>query len=266
MHCPLQPVPAPRHSSCVHSIMLKNSNAESCTSSSKICQERMQSLHFAVRRTKMEWGYNSPKHCGTGQWQDRNRTLEPDSWAWLWLLITLSTTVPSISIDFKLTHTHILSRTKRSNQEGSLCSSPLEANMILRETFSASSPSPKHSRLGGTKQAPSRNYQMLIKCSKPLEQLFKKHRVQSQHAWNAERRLQMQMLLLLHLTMHLPPYHLILWCQDLRVNPRWLSLTVSSDFMLAFSSSLPTMSWILFTTAANLCEHKTATSFPCLLE
>lgn len=163
MHFPLQPVSAPRHSSCVHSIILRNSNAESCTSSSKICQEGMQSLHFAVRKTKMEWGYNSPKHHEAGQWRDRNTTLEPDSWAWLCLLITLSTTVPSISIDFKLTHTHILWRRKRSNQEDSLCSSPLEANMILRQTFSARSPGPKYSRLGGTKQAPSRNYQMLIK-------------------------------------------------------------------------------------------------------
>lgn len=42
-----------------------------------------------------------------------------------------------------------------------------------------------------------------------------------------------QMLLLLYLAVHLPPYHLIFWCQDLRVNPRWPSLTVMSDFMLA---------------------------------
>lgn len=70
--------------------MLKNSGAESCTGSSKICQEGMQSLHFAVRKTEMERGYNSLKHRAAGQWQDRKRTLEPDSWALLCLLITLS--------------------------------------------------------------------------------------------------------------------------------------------------------------------------------
>lgn len=67
-----------RHSSRVHSIMLKNSNAESCTGSSKICQEGMQSLHFAVRKTKMERGYNSAKHRAASQWWDRTRTEEPD--------------------------------------------------------------------------------------------------------------------------------------------------------------------------------------------
>lgn len=107
--------------------MLKNSGAESCTGSSKICQEGMQSLHSAVRKTEMERGYNSLKHHAAGQWRDRNRTLEPDSWALLCLLITLSTTVPSTSIDFKLTLTHILSRRKKNNQEVSLCSAPLEA-------------------------------------------------------------------------------------------------------------------------------------------
>lgn len=169
MHFPLQPVPAPRHSSCVHSIMMKNSDAESCTSSSKICQEGMQSLHFAVRKSKMEWGYNSHKHHAAGQWQDRNRILEADSWALLCLLITLSTTVSTISIDFKLTHTHILSRRKKSNQEGSLCSAPLEANMILRANFFCKQTWPK-SLLGW--EAQSRHPQELSNAYKIVPNLL----------------------------------------------------------------------------------------------
>lgn len=145
--------------------MLKNSGAESCTGSSKICQEGMQSLHFAVRKTEMERGYNSLKHRAAGQWRDRNRTLEPDSWALLCLLITLSTTVPSTSIDFKLTLTHILSRRKKNNQEVSLCSAPLEADMILRASIICKQPCPKAFQAGrhkaGTLKEMSNVYKML---------------------------------------------------------------------------------------------------------
>jgi len=88
------------------------------------CREwgNAESLHRAVRKTEVGRGYNSPQHHTSGQWQDTNRALSPDSWALLCLLITPSATVPSISIDFKLTHTFLL-REGKNSQEGSLFSS-----------------------------------------------------------------------------------------------------------------------------------------------
>lgn len=226
----------------LHSIM-KNSNAESCTANSKMRQGGMQSLRFAVRKTKMERGYNSPKYHAAGQWWDRNRTLEPDSWALLCLLITLSSTVPSISIDFKLTHTHILSRRKKNSQEGSLCSAPLEANMILRANIFCKQPCPKTFQAGRHKAGTVKELSNAYKMLQPSWAAFQKTQSTIMTCLKCRKEtLQMQMLLLLYLTRHLTPYHLIFWCQDLRVNPSWPSLTMPSNFMLALSSSLPMMS------------------------
>lgn len=198
----------------------------------------MQSLHFAVRKTEMERGYNSLKHRAAGQWRDRNRTLEPDSWALLCLLITLSTTVPSTSIDFKLTLTHILSRRKKNNQEVSLCSAPLEANMILGASIICKQPCPKAFQAGrhkaGTLKEMSNVYKM-------LQMLWT--------SWAAFQKTQSMIITCLKCRKETPGRRcccyctwqcislLIFWCQDLRVNPGWPSLTVLSDFVLAPSPS-----------------------------
>lgn len=198
----------------------------------------MQSLHSAVRKTEMERGYNSLKHRAAGQWRDRNRTLEPDSWALLCLLITLSTTVPSTSIDFKLTLTHILSRRKKNNQEVSPCSAPLEANMILRASIICKQPCPKAFQAGRHKAGTLKEMSNVYKMLQTSWAAFKKTQSTIITCLKCRKEtLQMQMLLLLYLTVHLPPYHLIFWCQDLRVNTGWPSLTVLSDFMLAPSPS-----------------------------
>lgn len=79
----------------------------------------------------MERGCNSPQHHAAGQWRDTNRTLSPDSWVLLCLLIMLSSAVPSISIDFKLTPTFLITEGKNS-QEGSLRSALLESYRMVR--------------------------------------------------------------------------------------------------------------------------------------
>lgn len=101
----------------------------------------MQSLHLAVKRTKMEGGYNSPQHHAAGQWWDNNGTF--GTW---FMGLALAINHPfchfaKYCIDFKLAHTFLIKEVK-NNQEGSLCSALLEANMIA---LSARIPDPKQS-------------------------------------------------------------------------------------------------------------------------
>lgn len=124
----------------------------------------------------MKRGYNSPKHHAAGQWQDRNRTLELDSWALLCLLITLSTTVLSISIDFKLRHTHTSYQgEKRITKKVPMFSSIGDQHDSISKHFLQAALA--QSIPGWEEQ--NRPPHGTIKCSKPFEQLFKKHRVQS---------------------------------------------------------------------------------------
>lgn len=69
-------------------------------------------------------------------------------------------------IDFKLAHTFLI-KEEKNNQEGSLCSDLLEANMIVRANTFCKNPCPKA------------KCQMLTKCSEPLKEVLKKHTVSS---------------------------------------------------------------------------------------
>lgn len=183
----------------------------------------------------MERGCNSPQHHAAGQWRDTNRTLSPDSWVLLCLLIMLSSAVPSISIDFKLTPTFLITEGKNS-QEGSLRSALLESYRMVRANKGAllqRSPGWAHTQHHSQRSA---------RCSQNASNLLQRLSKNAEHYHNVIETQKrgfhwMQVLQLPYMTTCLPPYHLLFWCQVLRFNPGWPNPTVQSDLMLVRSSS-----------------------------
>lgn len=186
----------------------------------------------------MERGCSSSQHHTAGQWRDTNRTLLPDSWVLLCLLIMLSSAVPSISIDFKLTPTFLITEGKNS-QGGSLHLALLETYRMVRTNTFCKGLCCKAVQAGLTlstilkgvpdahkmPQTSYRGYQKMqitvITWLKLRKKVFSECSCCCYHTWP-------------HAS---PPYHLLFSCQVLRVNPGWPNPTVQSDLMLVQSSS-----------------------------
>lgn len=185
----------------------------------------------------MERGCSSSQHHAAGQWRDTNRTLLPDSWVLLCLLIMLSSAVPSISIDFKLTPTFLITEGKNS-QGGSLHLALLETYRMVRTNTFCKGLCCKAVQAGLTLSTILKGVPDAHKMPQTSYRGYQKMQITVITIETQEKGFQwMQVLLLPYMTTCLPPYHLLFSCQVLRVNPGWPNPTVQSDLMLVQSSS-----------------------------
>lgn len=185
----------------------------------------------------MERGCSSSQHHAAGQWRDTNRTLLPDSWVLLCLLIMLSSAVPSISIDFKLTPTFLITEGKNS-QGGSLHLALLETYRMVRTNTFCKGLCCKAVQAGLTLSTILKGVPDAHKMPQTSYRGYQKMQITVITIETQEKGFQwMQLLLLPYMTTCLPPYHLLFSCQVLRVNPGWPNPTVQSDLMLVQSSS-----------------------------